>query len=73
MDVTRYVADQLHAMGLKLGVYTDLTDHSCGTGPGSKGHYIEDANTFAHDWEADYLLVTIQHHTAPCMEANLRH
>lgn len=47
----RYIADKLHAMGLKLGVYTDLTDHSCGTGPGSKGHYISDANTFAHDWE----------------------
>ena len=36
----RYLADRLHAMGLKLGVYTDLSDGSCGTGPGSKGHYF---------------------------------
>ena len=31
----RFLADRLHAMGLKLGVYTDLSDGSCGTGPSS--------------------------------------
>jgi hypothetical protein len=41
---------------LKLGVYTDLSDYSCGTGPGSKGHYTQDATTFAH-WKVDYLKV----------------
>ena len=34
----RYIADTLHAKGLKLGVYTDLSNHGCGSGPGSMGH-----------------------------------
>jgi hypothetical protein len=53
----RFLSDRLHAMGLRLGVYTDLSDGSCGTGPGSKGHYKADAETFAHDWRVDYLKV----------------
>ena len=51
----RYLADHLHGMGLRLGVYTDISDGSCGTGPGSKDHYIEDAQTFAHDWEIEWV------------------
>ena len=54
----RYVADAVHAMGLKLGVYTDISGHSCtGLGPGSLSHYELDAETFAHDWTVDYLKV----------------
>ena len=53
----RYVADRLHAKGLRFGIYTDISDHSCGTGPGSLGHYELDAATFAHDFNADYLKV----------------
>ena len=66
----RFVADQLHGKGLKLGVYTDIGQGSCGTaphcgawfigtgkGPGSYGHYDLDAATIAHDWTADYLKV----------------
>ena len=53
----RYVADQLHSRGLKLGVYTDLGVGSCGKGPGSLGHYELDAITMAIDWQADYLKV----------------
>ena len=49
----RYLADRLHGMGLQLGVYTDISDGSCGTGPGLKDHYTEDAQTFAHDWEIE--------------------
>eukprot|EP00658_Telonema_sp_P-2_P010330 TRINITY_DN13894_c0_g1_i2.p1 TRINITY_DN13894_c0_g1~~TRINITY_DN13894_c0_g1_i2.p1 ORF type:complete len:196 (+),score=44.76 TRINITY_DN13894_c0_g1_i2:61-648(+) len=54
----RHLADTLHSMGLKLGVYTDLSGRTCGNGPGtgSKGHYEMDAQTFA-DWGADYLKV----------------
>ena len=33
----RFIADKLHARGLKLGVYTDLGPRSCGPGPGSYG------------------------------------
>ena len=36
---------------------TDLTNRSCGRGPGSFGHYTIDAQTIAHDWDADYLKV----------------
>jgi alpha-galactosidase len=53
----RHVADRLHAMGLKLGVYTDLGEGSCGSGPGSYGFYTRDAETFADTWHADYLKV----------------
>ena len=53
----RALADKIHARGLKLGVYTDLTGRSCGPGPGSYGHYEQDAKTFADDWQADYLKV----------------
>jgi len=52
----RWLADQLHAKGLKLGVYTDISLHTCG-GSGSMGHYQIDAETYAYDWEVDYLKV----------------
>ena len=53
----RYVADQLHSKNLKLGVYTDLGEGSCGKGPGSFASYALDAATVALDWQADYLKV----------------
>ena len=53
----RALSDYIHSKGLKLGVYTDLTAHSCGPGPGSFQHYERDAQTFAHDWQIDYLKV----------------
>ena len=40
-----------------LQVYTVLSDHTCGWGPGSANHYATDARTFAHDFQADYLKV----------------
>ena len=52
----KYLADNFHAKGLKLGVYTDLSDHTCGWGPGSYHHFEVDANTFAA-WGVDYLKV----------------
>ena len=54
----RNLSDALHSMNLNLGVYTDLSGHTCGNGPGtgSKGHYDLDAQTFA-EWGADYLKV----------------
>ena len=53
----RELSDALHEKGLLFGMYTDLTDHSCGTGPGSLGHYETDAMMFAHDFQIDYLKV----------------
>ena len=46
----RWLSDQLHAKGLKFGVYTDISNHTCG-GSGSMGHYKIDAETYAHDWQ----------------------
>jgi hypothetical protein len=53
----RALADYVHSKGLKLGVYTDLTSHTCGPGPGSYQHYEQDARTIALEWQADYLKV----------------
>lgn len=52
-----YIADYLHNLNLKLGLYTDVGLGSCGTGPGSYGHYIQDANYFASNFSFDYLKV----------------
>jgi len=48
---------RLNAQGLGLGLYTDLTEGSCGAGPGSGGHWAEDARRFAIDFGATYLKV----------------
>eukprot|EP00729_Bicosta_minor_P029311 gene29311-23988_t len=50
----------LRSKGLKLGLYTDLSNDEvgavCGTGPGSFGSYKEDAQVFA-DAGAEFLKV----------------
>jgi hypothetical protein len=55
----RAISDALHSRGFKFGGYTDLSGHTCGNGPntGSLGHYERDAQTFALDWQIDYLKV----------------
>ena len=54
----RHLSDKLHAMDLQFGAYTDLSDHVCGSeGPGSLGHYEQDAKQFALEWQIDYLKV----------------
>jgi alpha-galactosidase len=50
------LADALHAQGLKLGLYTDVGDQTCGGFPGSRGHEYQDAQTYAA-WGVDYLKV----------------
>ncbi|MBO0867902.1 MAG: NPCBM/NEW2 domain-containing protein [Micromonosporaceae bacterium] len=49
-----WLADQLHAMGLKLGVYEAIGTTTCQRLPGSAGHYQQDADTFA-SWGVDFL------------------
>jgi len=58
-DPTRFpsgmasLASYIHDRGLYLGLYTDIGNQTCRGGrPGSGGHYIQDANTFAR-WGAD--------------------
>ncbi|MGW5937028.1 glycoside hydrolase family 27 protein [Streptomyces celluloflavus] len=49
-----YVGRQLHAMGLKFGIYEDVGTATCGKFPGSLGHFRQDAEQFAR-WKVDYL------------------
>ena len=51
----RPVADYVHSLGLKFGIYTSAGTQNCaGTSAGSYGHYRQDAATFA-SWGVDYL------------------
>ncbi|MCJ1399640.1 hypothetical protein MMC11_002842 [Xylographa trunciseda] len=49
-----HVADQLHSMGLKFGMYSSAGYYTCGRYAGSLSHETQDAQTFA-DWGVDYL------------------
>jgi len=50
----RSLADYVHGLGLKLGIYEDYGNFTCGGYPGVLGHLEVDAQTFA-DWQVDYL------------------
>lgn len=50
------IADYLHNKGLKLGIYSDVAEKTCGKQPGSLGYEEKDAQTFA-SWGIDYLKV----------------
>ena len=52
-----WLAARLHAMGLRLGVYTAIGATGCGAGvPGSYGHYAADAAAFA-SWGVSFVKV----------------
>jgi hypothetical protein len=48
------VADYVHQLGLKLGIYESAGTATCAGYPGSLGHETQDAATFA-SWGVDYL------------------
>ncbi|GLB42416.1 putative melibiase [Lyophyllum shimeji] len=48
------LADQIHALGLKIGIYSDAGTATCAGYPGSLGNETIDAATFS-DWGIDYL------------------
>ena len=50
------VADHVHDLGLKLGIYSDAGILTCTFEPGSWGYEELDAQTYA-DWGIDYLKV----------------
>ena len=50
------LADYVHSKGLKLGVYTDAGTLTCQKRPGSLGHEVQDAKTYA-TWGVDYVKV----------------
>ncbi|KAL3425744.1 glycoside hydrolase family 27 protein [Phlyctema vagabunda] len=48
------VAEDIHSLGLKFGMYSDAGKYTCGGYAGSLGYETIDAQTFA-DWGVDYL------------------
>jgi len=48
------IAEYVHALGLKFGIYSDAGKKTCMERPGSRGHEYQDARTFAA-WGVDYL------------------
>lgn len=48
------IADHLHGMGLRLGMYSCCGVHTCAGHPGSFEHEFSDARQFA-EWGVDYL------------------
>jgi len=48
------VADYVHSLGLKFGIYTDRGTKTCAGRPGSQGYEKIDAETYA-SWGVDYL------------------
>ena len=55
-DGIKAVADYVHSLGLKLGIYEDVGTATCAGYPGSYGHYQQDADTFA-SWGIDFVKV----------------
>jgi alpha-galactosidase len=55
-DGIKGTADYVHSKGLKLGIYGDSGTHTCSSSgfPGSLGHEVQDAKTWA-SWGVDYL------------------
>jgi alpha-galactosidase len=51
----RALSDAVHSLKLKFGVYTDRGTQTCAGRPAAQGHEAEDARTYAHDWQIDYL------------------
>ncbi|KAG5639125.1 hypothetical protein H0H81_006714 [Sphagnurus paluster] len=48
------LADKIHALGLKVGIYSDAGTNTCAGYPGSLGNEDIDAATF-NEWGIDYL------------------
>lgn len=52
----KWLAGQIHDLGLKFGIYTCIGTHTCEGLPGSYDHYEIDAKTFA-EWNVDFVKV----------------
>lgn len=51
-----WLAGQMHALGLRFGVYTAIGARTCQSLPASWGHYDQDAESFA-SWGVDFVKV----------------
>jgi alpha-galactosidase len=68
------LADYIHAKGLKFGIYTDAGTQTCQGRPGTLGHEMQDARTYAA-WAVDYVKedwCNAAHLTAPVQYAKFR-
>ena len=61
------VADYVHSLGLKFGIYSDAGSQTCAGRPGGLGHEYQDAITYA-SWDVDYLKYDWCH-TLPTQDA----
>lgn len=50
----KYLADYIHAKGLKFGIYSCAGTKTCQGRPGGRGYEFQDARTYA-SWGVDYL------------------
>ncbi|KAK9240069.1 glycoside hydrolase superfamily [Lipomyces kononenkoae] len=50
----KYVAEKIHSLGFRFGMYSDAGSYTCARYPGSLGYEKQDAITFA-SWDVDYL------------------
>ena len=48
------LADYIHSLGLKFGIYSDAGRKTCGGRPGSRGYEFQDARAYAK-WGVEYL------------------
>jgi alpha-galactosidase len=61
-DGIPWLAEQIHELGLKFGIYEAIGTRTCQGLPGSGGttasgdHYTQDARTFA-DWDVDFVKI----------------
>jgi alpha-galactosidase len=53
-DGMKYLADYIHAKGLRFGIYSCAGTRTCAERPGGRGHEFQDARTYAR-WGVDYL------------------
>ena len=61
----RAVADYIHSLGLKAGIYTDAGDNTCGSenkypyglGTGLYGHEMSDCHLFFDEWDYDFIKI----------------
>ncbi len=58
----KYVADKIHEMGLKFGMYSCAGTITCAGYPASYDHEFTDAETFA-EWGVDYLKYDYCYHS----------
>ena len=50
----KWLGQQIHALGLRFGIYTSIGSATCKGLPGSLGHYVQDVGRFAY-WGVDFI------------------